>query len=318
MEGEVRVSSNNVQSVFTPAAAYYNQRHALAGAREEIVKLSNVVGDTLSLTTVQWAQLVASVLEFKPDLIIELGRNNGNSTCAFTQAANLLRREGHECRVVSICLTDTWQESTLARVRPVVPEGWFAPLQALTADILTLDYDAILADARRCLLFWDAHGFEVAECVLGNILPKLEKREHIVVMHDLSDARYHGSEGYNGHPLWKSQRWDGPRLRLGHIDSAVEQAVAIVDFSSRNDIPLHSADHSLHTELGPDADKVREMEALLGSDLFSLAAHWFWFTLNGDRERPIAYPRFHPVKPARRAGLRHRLKRAARVLVRGD
>ena len=39
------------------------------------------------------------------------------------------------------------------------------------ADILEFDYRKALSDAKRVLIFWDAHGFDIAECVLGEILP---------------------------------------------------------------------------------------------------------------------------------------------------
>ena len=36
--------------------------------------------------------------------------------------------------------------------------------------------------------------------------------------------------------LWRGNDWSGPRVRLGHLDSCVEQAVAMVDFTSRNGV----------------------------------------------------------------------------------
>jgi hypothetical protein len=39
-------------------------------------------------------------------VILELGRGQGNSTCAFTEATNL--KQG-QMRVLSLCLSDNWE-----------------------------------------------------------------------------------------------------------------------------------------------------------------------------------------------------------------
>jgi len=232
---------------------------------------------------------MALTVEFAPDLILGLGRGKGNSTCAFTEAAN---QGGRGARVVSICLSDLWEQETVPRLRSVVPESWFEPLDVMRQDIRTVDYQQLFAGAKRVLCFWDAGGFDVAECVLGSILPELEGREHLVIVHDLSDARYsdESSSLYAGHPLWKPNARDA-RLRLGFLDSAVEHAIAIVDFVSRNRLTLQSADQDLHEEFDRHPEKISEMRQLLGDDLFSLQAHWFWFTLN-EHPGPYTFPRF--------------------------
>jgi hypothetical protein len=123
-------------------------------------------------------------------------------------------------------------------------------------------------------------------------------------MHDISDARYLPGEraDYKGQRLWRGNNWDGPRLRLHTLDSSVEQAVAIIDFTSRNNLTLYSADHSLHTELGQaEAEpgqaeaKLAELEQILGTPFFdrSLQAHWRWFSLN-ESQGPFYFPHFEP------------------------
>src|SRR5262249_14451502 len=145
--------------------------------------------------------------------------------------------------------------------------------------------------------FWDAHGFEVAECVLGGILPLVEDKPHVVAMHDLSDARYmpRWQDSYQGHRIWmgQSSSGTGARVRLGNIDSEVGQVVAIVDFCARTRLPLESADYSLHTEIGGDAARAEELRCLIGERHFSLEAHWFWFSLN-ERPGPFTFPAFSP------------------------
>ncbi len=278
---------------FTPAKAYWNQRFKLQSLHDRIINLSDAVDHKGDLLTTQWAQLMASALEFKPDLILELGRGRGNSTCAYTEVANNLRQEGLECRVVSLCVSNDWENLTQHRVLDVVEEDWFNNLHILNGNILTFDYNALFKGVKRCLLFWDAHGFDVAECVLGSILPKISSLPNLVIMHDLSDARYIPRENslYNGQRLWRGNNWEGPRVRLGNIDSAVEQSVAVVDFVSRNGIAFDSADHSFDREIVRVKEKYEEMQKVLGNDLFSPGGHWFWFTLN-DSSEPITFPRF--------------------------
>jgi hypothetical protein len=293
-----------------PAQAYWNQRFVLAKCKERLSMLSDAVGQQTDLTLYQWAQLMAFALEFSPDIILELGRGEGNSTCAFTEVANLLKP--HRCQVLSLCLCHSWEEITEPRVRKIVPESWFETLITLRTNILYYDFKKALDGYRRVLVFWDAHGFDIAECVLGNILPEISDRPHIVIMHDLSDIRYQSDDfnQYKGHALWKGNTWDGPRLRIGNIDSAVEQAVAILDFTTRNKLPLHSSDHSFHTELESDKEKLIELKRVLGDELFSLSGHWFWFSLN-EIPGPYTFPHFcNDIKPK----LLQRLKRALSIL----
>ncbi|MBI5057047.1 MAG: hypothetical protein HZB61_10575 [Nitrospirae bacterium] len=279
--------------IFSPAQAYWNQRFELRALRDRILKLSDAIDYKGDLSPNQWAQLMAVVLEFKPDIILELGRHHGNSTCAFTEAANHLNKEGPACRVVSICLSDYWEKITQWRILRETGEEWFRPLTVIRGDILTFDFGSVLKGAERCLVFWDAHGYDVAECVLGRILPQIAGTPNMVIMHDLSDARYIPAESseYGDNGIWKGNDWSGPRVRLGNINSAVEQAVSIVDFVSRNNIVFDSADHALNMEIGKDPARHKEMLDVLGNDLFSLGAHWFWFTLN-ERKGPLTFPHY--------------------------
>jgi hypothetical protein len=274
-------------SRFSPARAYWNQRVTLANARDRILALSQAVNHTSDLWPYQWAQLMAAAIDYEPDVILELGRGKGNSTCAFTEASNL---KNGQIRVLSLCLSDDWERVTLPRVRSIVPKSWFGPLDALRVDILDFDYELALSGAKRVLIFWDAHGFDIAECVLGEILPVVANIEHLVIMHDLSDTRYSSEEGleYQGHGIWKGNNWSGPRLKLGIIDSAVEQSIAALDFATRNHIALDSADHSFRSSLTPAQQAT--MRSLLG-ELFETQGHWFYFSLN-ETPGPYKFPRY--------------------------
>ncbi len=276
---------------FTPGKAYWNQRAALARSRERILTLSRTVGRASDLSSFQFAQLLACALEYGPDLIVELGRYMGNSTCAFTEAANQLPAAAG-CRVLSLCNTRRWDWVTAPKLRKILPRSWFDPLEARRADILKFDFSKALANSRRVLLFWDAHGFDIAECVLGAILPQLAGRDHLVLMHDLSDIRYSGgSSDYNGKGLWKGINAGETRFRIGIIDSAVAQGISIQDFAGRNRLTLDSADHSIDLEILQVPGRAEEMRSTLGEELFSTQAHWFWFTLN-EHPGPFTFPRY--------------------------
>jgi hypothetical protein len=294
------VATGIAASAFTPGKAYWNQRHVLASSRQRLLALGQAVGRLSDLSLYQYAQFFAATMEFAPDLVLELGRHMGNSTCVFTEAVNQLP-DSSSRRVVSLCKSSHWEIITKPKVQRLVPSAWFSPLQALRADILKFDFSETVAGARRVLLFWDAHGFDIAECVLGSILPLLKDKPHIVLMHDMSDMRYVPANlsEYGERGLWKGETAAGERLRIGIVDSAVPQSIAMLDFSSRNRITWDSADHSFDLELNPVPGRVAEMRSLLGDDFFALQGHWFWFTLN-EHEGPFTFPRVRPAR--RRAG----------------
>lgn len=279
--------------MITPATAYWNQRHKLSELCPRFKGMGEAVGHLIDLSYFQWAQLTSMALEFKPDLIIELGRGKGNSTCIFTEAANILENT----KVVSLCLSTGFVEQTLPRLFQggYVPNGWLKPLECWVTDILFFSFEALINKHKRVMVFWDAHGFEVASCVLGKILPLLQHKEHVVIMHDMSDQRYASNESldYDNQVLWRGNEGEGARMVLGFINSAVPQAISITDFSCRNHIDLLTADHSFHTELKPYPERVSEMLHLLGDDFFSLNAHWLCFSLN-DSHYPMTFPRFVP------------------------
>jgi hypothetical protein len=277
-----------------PADAVWRQRAAVAARLDRLRTLRGAVDSGHDLTPLQWGQLFALALDYAPDLILELGRGRGNSTCLFTEAV-----QGTGARVVSLCLSDDWRTIVRPRLEPVVGAAWFAPLEAREGNLLQEDFDALLATAKRVLVFWDAHGFIVAQHVLAHLLPRLASREHVVAMHDLSDARGNSDEQayYGDRPLWCGNDWSGPRLRLGHIDTAVEQAIAAVDFTSRNRLALRSADERLRARFADDAAAAAEMHDRLG-EFFSLQAHWFYFTLN-ERQGVFTFPAPVPKAEAR-------------------
>jgi len=284
---------------FDLAGAYYEQRHVISEDRDLLVALIGATQAAHDLTPPQWAQWYSVALGFRPDLIVELGRSKGNSTALFCQAASRLRGT----RVVSLCNSKDWEAESLPRVKKVVPPGWLDRLDARTTDILDVDYEQLFAGATRVLLLWDAHGFEIAETVLGRILPLIADRAHLVLMHDISDNRYASvSRSYEGQPLWKGSTWDRgtgtslARVNIGWMNSLQDQVIALADFAARNDIEIGSADHEYAGYFGGLPQHAAEMSRLLGDEFFSVSAHYAFLSLAGKRG-PFHYPavqrRFH-------------------------
>jgi hypothetical protein len=271
----------------TPGKAYWNQRFALQNARERLLSLWRTVGHPVDMTAFQFAQLFALALEFEPDLILELGRGFGNSTCAFTEAAHHLP---HPCRVVSLGDCASWDHKTVPLLRTVVDDNWFRPLEAPIGDILAVDFEKVLSGAKRVLIFWDAHGFEVAEYVLGSLLRLVSDRPNIVALHDMTDLRYCGEVDPNGeYAMWKGSVDGEGRFCIGNLWSKVPQAISVLDFTTRNHLTFDSADHSIHTTIAVYPQKTAEMQELLGPELFDDKAFWYWFTLN-EHAGPYKFP----------------------------
>jgi hypothetical protein len=130
-----------------------------------------------------WPKLYGEALSFRPDLILELGRGYGNSTCVFVEAAHSIG-----ARVVSISNDEppAWRTITRPKLEPTVGENWFQRLTALEQDLLDTDYRSIIAGSRRTLVFWDAHGKNLAQDIIRRLLPRLPA-ENLVLVDDIWD-----------------------------------------------------------------------------------------------------------------------------------
>jgi hypothetical protein len=293
-----REISKDRSAPFDIAGFYYDQRFRIADDAPLLRQLIAAVDCPNDLGSPQWAQWYSVALGFEPDLILELGRGYGNSTAVFAQAAQHLGRKSwiKRTKVVSLCVTSEWASLVAPRIARVVDKGWFANVDARRMDILSVDYADILADHERVLVLWDAHGFEIAELVLGDILPRLTDRDHFVLMHDISDNRYPGvRRSYSGEPLWKGSRWQkqtgtwDSRVNIGWMNSQQDQVIALADFSARNDLEIGSADHEYARFFEEHPARADEMVQLLGKEFFSITAHWAFLSLVG-KAGPFHFP----------------------------
>lgn len=292
---EPDIAATQTSEMRLAARCLYNQRHRVTVNADRLRALCGAVGRENDLFLSQWCHLYALALEFQPDLIVELGRGYGNSTCVFTQAANDLPG----CRVISFCLSDDWEKRIWPRVRRLVPDDWAARLEARTEDITRVDFQALTEGAQRILVFWDAHGIEIADAVLARFMPAIAGRPHVVAMHDVSDARHAAvPQGYKELAFWRGQHqaWEGEtaRLRIGWIDTAVDQVIPVLDFLARNGLELHSADHDVDMDIVQNEKVLRELEDTYPEGFFATVNHWVYFSLN-EASTPYHFPAYGGV-----------------------
>jgi hypothetical protein len=284
------VSQDRPNSIDVPRF-YFEQRHAIAEDAARLRALRHIVNSPADLAAQQWAQWYSVARGFRPDVILELGRGRGNSTALFTQAASRLP----DTRVVSLCYSSDWGDDVEPQVRKLVEPGWLDRLDARRADILATDYDAIFGSSQRVLVLWDAHGFEIAEVVLGRILPMLKEREHLFLLHDISDNRYSESSRAYGGPMWKGPAWQertrqwGARTNIGWMSSIQNQVIAVADFSARNNVELQSADHEYRQFFNANPEAAAEMTTVIGDEYFSVQSHWAYLSLSG-KAGPFHFP----------------------------
>jgi cephalosporin hydroxylase len=181
----------------------------------------------LDLPLSAWHDLYQMVSGFEPDLIIELGRGYGNSTCVFTEAA---RRCG--ALVVSIGNDGNreWETATAPRLEPFVGHAWFQPLTVFHDDICGFDYGPVVRGRRRVFVYWDAHGVDVAAAVFAGLLPLLPA-ENLIVVDD----------------VWAK---DGPHLLppeffAGPFASLFDEVEPLWEYLGTLEIPFRQGDRSV-------------------------------------------------------------------------
>jgi hypothetical protein len=291
-----RDTSQDREPPFDVARYYYDHRRDIADDLPILRRLMAAVDNPDAFSPAQWTEWYSVALGFAPDLIIELGRGRGNSTAVFGQAARRLRGRSKRTSIVSLCRTGDWTAIVAPRIAGVVGNDWFSSIDARMIDILEADYGEIIGSHQRVLVAWDAHGFEIAELVLGDILPRLAGLDHLVLIHDISDNRHVPIErSYGGHPLWKGLDWQartgarGSRTNIGWMNSQQDQVIALGDFAARNDLEIGSADHEYARFFGAHPEKLEEMRRLVGDDCFPLPAHWAFLSLSG-KAGPFHFP----------------------------
>lgn len=277
---------------FNAARAIWDNRERLNEVLPELravrTALQTAIGGPRDFVRQQWLQVISVVYAFKPDLIIELGRGYGNSTCALSIAAKMLRPQS--CRVLSLCLADSF--ATVSR--PYLdshlndPE-FFAPLKALQQDISAYDFSADVEGAKRVFVFWDAHGYDLATALLSGLFRQLQGKPHLCVVHDMADLKYmdQGLRRYGQDEAWLKAGSAAPKYILGDVGSQFEEGIALVDFFGRNGLTFHSAESSYFSDL--TEQQMGELKHRFGDD-FSRFGFWYHFSLNEAGRRPLTFP----------------------------
>jgi hypothetical protein len=255
-----------------------------------LIELRTAVGWPGDLSLAQWLHIYGITREFKPDLVLELGRGYGNSTTAFTQA---IADEGHGS-VVSVSYDGerAWNTVTREKLERLVPAEWFDRLEIREMDIRDLDVGDLCRGHGRILVWWDAHGADLATFLLSRLPEALNEAAHLICVHDVQDARFEAV-------VHEYERPDGqPSYWQGYLSSPFEEIVAIYDFLSRNGIPYDTAAASLarfRDEAEAEWTSLRDSLAPLGAAEAAEAGGWMWFSLSSSDWRDLAVPRERPT-----------------------
>jgi len=261
------------------AHSLLNQRKALVDSKNRLREMSEAVSRPVDFGFPDWIQLYSLVMEFSPDLIIELGRGYGNSTCLFTEAVN----KNGKGNVVSVGFDSehAWEKTTVPSLKKLISPGWLEKLEIKQQDIMKIDFTEITRQAQRVLLFWDAHGKELAQFIIAQLFPIIQTKEHLIVMHDVTDTG-------NSVPPPPPEN-DAPKtIKIQNLTSIFEEIIPLFDFFSSNGIPYDTLREStlrfLRENEQNSPDKSKELKdtwiELVGKDEPIERSHMIYYDLN--------------------------------------
>ena len=204
---------------------------------EQIDRVLEIVGSPNELTRLQAYTLAAIADARCPDVILDLGTGLGNSAAVF----------GTLCptaKTYTFDIDNKWTRITL----PKVKKYGFAPnVEPVVGDMTKLDFSTFVGNAKSVVVFWDAHGFAIADLVLAHILPIIADRQHIVLCHDVSYVNKTFLD-YDGKTIWRgTDAYYLPNSNMSYVVagwamSIAEQVISIFDFCARNEMNFHSVD----------------------------------------------------------------------------
>ena len=246
--------------------------------------------DTNDLTIAQATLLTAIALDIAADLIIDIGTGAGNSAITFAIAHREVNSRIYTLGNPSV---DRRWSATVERVASYIPD-FGSIVTSLDVDITRFDFAPLVADANSVLVFWDAHGYGIADSILSRLLPIVADRRHVVVCHDMSDHRmYSDAKSYRGKPFWRGAMGaiETAYVSTSSVLTQVEQAIPILDFCWRNDMLFRSFDGEIHLDLGEN-ERMSIFDGV-GLDPSSLF-HMGYFTMNETRSRHFPAPMLAP------------------------
>jgi len=149
------------------SAIIRRQLGELERAAPQIRAVLNAVGDPANLTVGQALLLYAATLDLAPDLILDLGTGKGNSASIFALAASRLAHIRSE--ILTFDMLPSWNETLTTRLKDFRFLGDY--VRPVVGDLTRFAFGERLKHANSVVIFWDAHGFDVAEAVLTRVLP---------------------------------------------------------------------------------------------------------------------------------------------------
>lgn len=266
---------------------------ALARQAERVTNLSQRLRDGLScsidtndLSIPQATLLMAIALDIAPDVIIDIGTGAGNSAITFAVAQSELRSSIYTLGNPSI---DRRWSLTVERIRPRIAD-FTEIVNSLDVDITKFDFAPLVRNAKVVMVFWDAHGYVIADAILCRLLPLIADRQHVIVCHDMSDNRMSShAKSYGGKPFWRGAMTgvETAYVSTSWVLTQVEQAIPILDFCWRNDMLFRSFDGETHLDI--DEGERTSILRTAGLDASSLF-HMGYFTMNETQSRWFPEP----------------------------
>lgn len=272
-------------------SALVSQLNKLVEIRSEVNSALAMLNDKGNLSLAQGLMLSACTIDLAPTLILDLGTGFGNSASVFAIASKA------ESRVLTFDIVHNWRASLENHLAPLAAK--LECVEPIVGDILQFDFSQLLSNAERVLVFWDAHGFDIAEKVLGEIMPTIADRPHLIICHDMSDGRFTSPEGkhYGERRPWRGMdEFYRQSEQFGYVFTGwpvtlVDQVIPILDFCARNDIEFHSFDYDLHRLLPEEVTK----STLTSLDLpVHQCFHMGYFTMNETTSRNFPRSIFRP------------------------
>jgi hypothetical protein len=232
-------------------AAIENNILALENIAAELHAALEIIGDPRNLSSPQALCLAALCLEQTPDVVLDLGTGNGNSAVVFSLTGKVLEGLGHDLTVHTFDTQNRWHDEPVSKLDTRITQR----VVSHVGDLTEFNFEPILESTRSVLVFWDAHGFAVADTLLTRIVPILAERRHVIVCHDIGDNRFHPElRSYRGLPFWREMDYfykkrETAEINIGWLCTVVDQILPLTDFCFRNEIEIQSFDYSIRNEL---------------------------------------------------------------------
>jgi hypothetical protein len=235
--------------------AIENNIDALEHLASELRAVLDLIDNPETLILRQALCLAALCLERKPDVVLDLGTGKGNSASVFSIVGKALANLGHNLTVHTFDTQDRWNAETAPILDPAITKR----VVPHVGDLTQFDFFPVLEPARSVVVFWDAHGYAVADTVLARIMPLLAERPHVVVCHDILDNRFLPERRpYGGLPFWRGMDYfynkrTTTEINIGWLSAIVDQILPLTDFCYRNHIEIRSFDYAIQHELAQGA-----------------------------------------------------------------